>query len=152
MNDVSRNADVTGTDTPNSLDCGVVGNCAFSAMIDRMGRVVWSCLPRFDGDPVFNALLDPSENGSLWSFELENVVRSEQVYEPNTAVLRTRLVDEAGKERQIRREGGREAASHATATVPSSLPPGAYRIEWRAMGGDGHVMSGAVRFAVTSSR
>ena len=67
-------------------------------------------------------------------------------------VTSLRLLDEAGKERRIRREGGREAASHATATVPSSLPPGAYRIEWRAMGGDGHVMSGAVRFAVTSSR
>ena len=67
-------------------------------------------------------------------------------------VTSLRLLDEAGKERQIRREGGREAASHATATVPAALPPGAYRIEWRAMGGDGHVMSGAVRFAVNASR
>jgi GH15 family glucan-1,4-alpha-glucosidase len=79
-----------------SLDCGVIGNCAFSALVDRMGRMVWCCLPRFDGDPVFNALLDPSENGSLWSFELEDFARSEQVYEPNTAVLRTRLFDSGG--------------------------------------------------------
>ncbi|WP_343026701.1 glycoside hydrolase family 15 protein [Massilia sp. MP_M2] len=79
-----------------SLDCGVIGNCAFSALVDRMGRMVWCCLPRFDGDPVFNALLDPSENGSLWSVELEDFTRSEQVYEPNTAVLRTRLYDSSG--------------------------------------------------------
>ena len=79
-----------------SLDCGVIGNCAFSALVDRMGRMVWCCLPRFDGDPVFNALLDPSENGSLWSVELEDFARSEQVYEPNTAVLRTRLFDSGG--------------------------------------------------------
>ena len=67
-------------------------------------------------------------------------------------VTSLRLLDRAGKEHQVRREGGREAASHATATVPAALPPGAYRIEWRAMGGDGHVMSGAVRFAVHASR
>ena len=28
-----------------SLNCGVVGNCAFSALIDQKGQVVWSCLP-----------------------------------------------------------------------------------------------------------
>jgi GH15 family glucan-1,4-alpha-glucosidase len=76
-----------------SLNCGVVGNCAFSAMVDKMGRIVWCCLPRFDGEPVFNALLDESENGALWSIELENCVKSEQFYDPNTAVLRTRLTD-----------------------------------------------------------
>jgi GH15 family glucan-1,4-alpha-glucosidase len=80
-----------------SLNCGVVGNCAFSAMIDQQGQVVWSCLPRFDGDPVFNSLLDSSENGSFWSIELENFERSEQFYEPNTAVLRTRLYDAKGR-------------------------------------------------------
>jgi GH15 family glucan-1,4-alpha-glucosidase len=76
-----------------SLNCGVIGNCAFSAMVDKMGRIVWCCLPRFDGEPVFNALLDESENGALWSIELENCVKSEQFYDPNTAVLRTRLTD-----------------------------------------------------------
>ena len=79
-----------------TLECGVVGNCAFSAMIDRMGSVSWCCLPRFDGDPVFNALLDPSANAGLWGFEIEDYARNEQVYEPNTAVLRTRLYDSAG--------------------------------------------------------
>ena len=42
-----------------SLSLGVIGNCAFSALIDARGRIVWCCLPRFDGDPVFNALLQP---------------------------------------------------------------------------------------------
>jgi len=80
-----------------SLDLGVVGNCALNALIDKLGRVVWCCLPRFDGDPVFNALLDPSEDGSLWSFQLENFSHSEQWYEPNTAVLHTRLFDTLGQ-------------------------------------------------------
>ncbi|MBT9476428.1 hypothetical protein, partial [Polaromonas sp.] len=44
-----------------SLAMGVIGNCAFSALIDARGRIVWCCLPRFDGDPVFNALLAPGQ-------------------------------------------------------------------------------------------
>ena len=56
--------------TPNSLQVGMIGNCGYSALIDQQARIVWCCLPRFDGDPVFNAIRDPSENGSLWAFEL----------------------------------------------------------------------------------
>ncbi|GAV35108.1 copper resistance protein C precursor [Roseomonas sp. TAS13] len=67
-------------------------------------------------------------------------------------VTALRLLDEGGREHQLRREGGRAASSRATATVATPLPPGAYRLEWRAMGDDGHVMSGAVRFAVNASR
>ena len=83
--------------TPNSLQVGMIGNCAYSALIDQQARIVWCCLPRFDGDPVFNAMLDPSENGSLWALELEDFERSEQQYEPNTAILRTRLFDRQGQ-------------------------------------------------------
>jgi GH15 family glucan-1,4-alpha-glucosidase len=80
-----------------SLKLGVIGNCAYNALVDEVGRIVWCCLPRFDGDPVFNALLDPSENGSVWGFELENFARSEQEYERNTAIVRTRLYDTQGQ-------------------------------------------------------
>ena len=41
-----------------SLELGIIGNCAISALIDRLGTVVWSCFPRFDGDPLFCRLLD----------------------------------------------------------------------------------------------
>src|SRR3954466_13057035 len=80
-----------------SLNLGVIGNCAYTALIDEQARIVWCCLPRFDGDPVFNALLDPSDNGSLWAFELEHFARSEQSYEPNTAIIKTRLFDALGQ-------------------------------------------------------
>ncbi|MCT7375160.1 glycoside hydrolase family 15 protein [Chelativorans salis] len=81
-----------------TLDLGVVGNCSFSALIDPKGRVVWCCLPRFDGDPVFNALLrgeeDPGEG--LFSIELEGLAETEQSYDSNTAVLTTRLHGASG--------------------------------------------------------
>jgi methionine-rich copper-binding protein CopC len=34
--------------------------------------------------------------------------------------------------------------------VPSKLAPGAYVVNWRAVGADGHVMSGKVRFTVSA--
>ena len=80
-----------------SLNLGVTGNCAYSALIDPMGRIVWCCLPRFDGDPIFNALIDPGDKAGVWAIEIEHFERSEQHYEPNTAVLRTRLYDRHGQ-------------------------------------------------------
>ena len=40
------------------LHLGVIGNCSYGALVDRAGRVVWCCLPRFDSEPVFATLLD----------------------------------------------------------------------------------------------
>jgi len=80
------------------LDLGIIGNCAFGALIDRQGQIVWCCLPRFDSDPVFNALLrkpDGPQDGGF-ALELENLKETEQFYEPNTAVLRTRLHGPSG--------------------------------------------------------
>lgn len=86
---------------PPSLSLGVIGNCAFSALVDARARIVWCCLPRFDADPVFNALLDPSENGSAFAIEIENFSHSKQWYEHNTAVLRTQLFDTSGQAIEI---------------------------------------------------
>ncbi|MES2943268.1 MAG: glycoside hydrolase family 15 protein [Pseudomonadota bacterium] len=84
-----------------SLAMGVIGNCAFSALVDKRGRIVWCCLPRFDGDPVFNALLDTGEKeGSSpgqFAIEIEDFHEAKQWYEPNTAVLRTQLFDKSGQ-------------------------------------------------------
>ena len=86
---------------PPSLSLGVIGNCAFSALVDVRGRIVWCCLPRFDSDPVFNALLDESSKGSAFAIEIENFSHSKQWYEPNTAVLRTQLFDHSGQAIEI---------------------------------------------------
>jgi hypothetical protein len=42
-----------------------------------------------------------------------------------------------------------EALREVTA-VPPKLSPGAYVVNWRAVGADGHVMSGKVRFTVSA--
>jgi GH15 family glucan-1,4-alpha-glucosidase len=81
-----------------SLDLGVVGNCSYAALIDRNATVVWCCLPRFDGDPIFNHLLrgEPEGRDGAFAIELEGLKSSEQHYDPNTAVLVTRLHGESG--------------------------------------------------------
>ncbi|KFB09764.1 glycoside hydrolase family 15 protein [Nitratireductor basaltis] len=81
-----------------TLDLGAVGNCTFSALIDPKGRIVWCCLPRFDGDPVFNSLIsgeDEPDEG-LFSIQLEDLAETEQHYDPNTAILITRLHGASG--------------------------------------------------------
>ena len=84
-----------------SLRMGVIGNCALSALVDERARIVWCCLPRFDGDPVFNALLDPGEAPGAapgaFAIEIEDFHEARQWYEPNTAVLRTQLFDKSGQ-------------------------------------------------------
>ncbi|TNF58131.1 MAG: glycoside hydrolase family 15 protein [Burkholderiales bacterium] len=80
-----------------SLSLGVVGNCAFSALIDPRGRVVWCCLPRFDGDPVFHALLGGEDDAGTFAIEIEDFASSRQRYIPNTAVLETELTDRHGQ-------------------------------------------------------
>jgi len=80
-----------------SLELGLIGNGSVAALIDPQARIVWSCVPAFDGDPVFCGLLSPREHeGGDWAIELENFVSAEQAYISNTAMLRTVLRDAHG--------------------------------------------------------
>ena len=84
-----------------TLDLWPIGNCQVSALVDRAGRFVWSCVPRVDGDPVFCSLLDdhpPAGAGArgFWEIDLEERVATEQSYLRNTPILRTRHTDASG--------------------------------------------------------
>jgi len=82
-----------------SLDLALIGNGAIGALIDADGTVVWCCLPRFDGDPVFGSLLggdSKPERAGRFAIELVGVVRTEQQYATDTAILVTRCYDKKG--------------------------------------------------------
>jgi GH15 family glucan-1,4-alpha-glucosidase len=82
-----------------SLELGVVGNCQVSALVDEVGRMVWACMPRFDSNPVFCALLmgDQQElQRGVFEILLEDFVHAEQAYVPNTPILETFLHDAHG--------------------------------------------------------
>jgi GH15 family glucan-1,4-alpha-glucosidase len=87
------------TPTRATLDLGLVGNCQVASLIDRRGTHVWTCLPRFDGDPAFCALLAGSKAGSgegQWGVELLEQTEARQGYERNSAILETTLSDSGG--------------------------------------------------------
>ncbi|TPV96883.1 MAG: glycoside hydrolase family 15 protein [Myxococcales bacterium FL481] len=70
------------------MNLALIGNCAYQALIDDTGRVRWLCWPRFDSSFVFGSLLD--EQGGEFAVEtVEDDVRHEQAYVPNTNILRT---------------------------------------------------------------
>jgi GH15 family glucan-1,4-alpha-glucosidase len=81
------------------MNYGVIGNCQVAALIDEQARMVWACLPRPDGDPVFSALLQKdggdSEQG-VFAIDMIDLVRSEQTYLRNSAIIETRLYDAHG--------------------------------------------------------
>ena len=82
-----------------SLDLALIGNCCISALIDARGRFVWSCFPRFDGDPVFHSLLGgPTDNAADGTFEIELVDAASysQSYVGNTAIVRTIIEGASG--------------------------------------------------------
>ncbi|HEV7368686.1 glycoside hydrolase family 15 protein [Arenibaculum sp.] len=81
-----------------NLDLALIGNCSFAALIDPKARICWTCLPRFDGDPVFHSLLgggDEAETG-FYDVRIEDFERAEQRYVDNTAVVETVLHDRHG--------------------------------------------------------
>jgi GH15 family glucan-1,4-alpha-glucosidase len=85
------------------LDLAVVGNCAWGGLIDAHARLVWACLPRFDSDPLFPALLagDAGDDG-VFAIALEGEKGASQHYDGNTPILVTTLRDGAGGAIEIR--------------------------------------------------
>ena len=81
------------------LDLALIGNGRLGLLVDARGTVVWGCYPRFDGDPMFCALLDTASDEKargIFAIELVDCTHTEQAYLPNTAVLVTTLTDKAG--------------------------------------------------------
>jgi GH15 family glucan-1,4-alpha-glucosidase len=83
-----------------SLDLALIGNSSVAALVDARGRIVWSCLPRFDSDPAFCGLLreddGPENRRGVFEVDLADFERSEQAYIAHTPILRTRLYDRHG--------------------------------------------------------
>jgi GH15 family glucan-1,4-alpha-glucosidase len=68
-------------------DLGIIGNGQCAALVDRRAAIVWCCLPRFDADPVFGALLDP--DGGEFAIESVSPALGTQAYIENTNILET---------------------------------------------------------------
>ena len=79
----------------NLSSLGIIGNCQCSALVDRRGAIVWSCLPRFDAPPVFGSILDPE--GGEWRAGPADGSEGVMRYHGNTNVLETTFETSTGK-------------------------------------------------------
>ncbi|MCI4644466.1 MAG: glycoside hydrolase family 15 protein [Hyphomonadaceae bacterium] len=77
----------------NTLELGIIGNGTVAGLVDGEGAMVWLCLPRLDGEPVFNSLLG---GGGAFRVTLAGQSAARQTYIRNTAVLETVLEAEDG--------------------------------------------------------
>ena len=76
-----------------NLELGIIGNGTVAALIDENAAMVWLCMPRLDGDPIFNTLVG---GGGAFRVALSGLTKSSQAYERNTAIIETILEAEDG--------------------------------------------------------
>jgi alpha,alpha-trehalase len=76
-------------------DLGLIGDGATAALVGLDGAIRWMCVPSFDSEPLFCALLDHARGGEF-SVTPEGLVEARQRYEPDTGVLITELRSDTG--------------------------------------------------------
>ena len=69
-------------------DYALIGNCETAALVGRNGSIDWLCLPRFDSDSCFAALLGDPSNGR-WLVAPEAPAEVTRRYRDNTLILET---------------------------------------------------------------
>lgn len=83
-------------DYPLIADHGLIGDLQTAALVSTDGAIDWFCAPRFDSPSVFGALLDHQEGGHFRIRPTAEAFTAKQLYLPDTAILITRFLTEAG--------------------------------------------------------
>lgn len=77
-------------------DYGFIGNMLSGALVSRDGSIDWLCLPRFDSDACFAALLGTPEHGHWRIAPAGEVIRTDRRYRPHAPILETTFETESG--------------------------------------------------------
>ncbi len=78
-------------------DYGIIGNSHTAALVGRDGSIDWLCLPRFDAEAVFAALLGDARNGRWLIGPVERSAKSTCSYRRETGILETRMETDSGR-------------------------------------------------------
>ncbi len=77
-------------------DYALIGDLETAALVGRDGSIDWLCLPRFDSDACFAALLGTPEHGRWLIAPAGEVRRVRRRYRPGTLVLETEFETKEG--------------------------------------------------------
>jgi GH15 family glucan-1,4-alpha-glucosidase len=81
-------------------DYALIGDCKTAALVGRDGSIDWLCVPRFDSDSCFAALLGGPDNGR-WRIAPAAGAKSSRRYRDATLVLETTFTTEEGTVRLV---------------------------------------------------
>jgi GH15 family glucan-1,4-alpha-glucosidase len=81
---------------PLIADHGLIGDLQSAALVAKDGTIDWFCSPRFDSPSIFGALLDHRRGGRFRIRPADGAFETKQLYLPDTAVLITRFLSNAG--------------------------------------------------------
>jgi pentatricopeptide repeat protein len=81
---------------PPIAEHGLIGDLQTAALVATDGSIDWFCAPRFDSPSIFGAILDPERGGRFNIRPTTENVEVKQLYLPDTAILITRFLTEAG--------------------------------------------------------
>jgi len=78
-------------------DYAMLGDCRSAALVCRNGSIDWLCLPRFDSDAVFAALLGTPEHGRWLLCPRDQDATSARQYRDGSLVLETTFTTSTGQ-------------------------------------------------------
>lgn len=67
---------------------GLLGDTRTAALVSEQGSIDWLCIPRFDGSPLFGALID-GRHGGRWSIRITDGRVVDRCYSEGAASIRT---------------------------------------------------------------
>jgi GH15 family glucan-1,4-alpha-glucosidase len=70
-------------------DYGLLGDTRTAALVSSAGGIDWLCVPRFDGEPVFGALVGGPAAGTFRTGPVLPAAAVERRYRPHSATLET---------------------------------------------------------------
>jgi GH15 family glucan-1,4-alpha-glucosidase len=82
--------------SPDIESHGVIGNLRTAALVGHDASIDFFCFPRFDSPSVFLSLLDEGQGGHFSIAPVGEDMRTRQMYLPDTNVLVTRFMSQAG--------------------------------------------------------
>ncbi|MHB8877322.1 MAG: trehalase-like domain-containing protein, partial [Myxococcaceae bacterium] len=82
-------------------DYALIGDTQTAALVGCDGSIDWLCLPRFDSEACFAALLGGPEHGRWLLAPVDEVHHTARRYRPDTLVLETELSTGTGTVRLV---------------------------------------------------